>query len=234
MKELKPTIIKLFGVTMIGILFSCGGGGGGEEPPIEQKNPPAKAIGVLPANGEPCSDYEEVSGSDTKVLILFKWNAAQFAQSYEVVVSDGNNEIARKSVGTLETKIELDRGKTYSWQINSINGDGEATSNTNSFTTPGVPVGNYVPYAAEITIGFDTVNLEMTVSWVGNDADGDELTYDITVWENGSIILEETDYAQDSFDPITIKNGEIYTVEVISKDSFGNSSISTTSEEAPE
>ncbi|MEZ4810807.1 MAG: hypothetical protein R2819_10665 [Allomuricauda sp.] len=220
-------------MTMIAMLFSCGGGGGGEEPPKEQKNPPAKAVGVLPANGESCSDYEEIIGNENRVLIAFKWNAAQFAQSYEVVAFYGGSEIARKSVGGLETKIELDKRKTYTWQIVSINGDGEATSNTYSFTSPGVPVGNYAPYAAEITIEFNVATSEMSISWIGSDEDGDELTYDVTVWENGSILMEEIDYTVQSMGPITFINGENYTVEIVSKDSSGNSSISKASAVAP-
>ncbi|WP_420320268.1 hypothetical protein [Flagellimonas sp.] len=234
MKEWESLMFKLIiGIFTIS-LVSCGGGdGGGEEPPKEQKNPPAKAVGTLPTNGEPCSDYEEVSSDDSKVLVAFKWNAAQLAQNYVLRIVEGSTEVFRNSFSALETKVQLDRGKTYSWSLTSVNNDGETGGDTYSFTTPGIPQGNFAPYAADIAIEFNTQNSEVSISWVGSDEDGDQLTYDVTIWENDLLIVEEIDYDQITITPIAYKNGENYTVEVISKDTSGNFSISVATDRAP-
>ncbi|MGX1929918.1 hypothetical protein [Flagellimonas sp. 2504JD4-2] len=235
MRELKSTIFKFTLPVMFVMLLACGGGGGneGEEPPEEQKTPPAKAVGTLPANGEPCSDYEEVANDDTKVLVSFKWNAAQLAQNYILGITEGSTEVFSNSFNALEAKVELDRGKTYSWSLTSVNSDGETSGDTYSFATPGIPEGNYAPYAAEIAIEFDTQNSEIAISWIGRDEDGDALTYDVTVWENDVILVEETDYDQTSVNPVVYQNGVDYSVEVVSKDSSGNFSISRAQETAP-
>ncbi|MGW9687298.1 hypothetical protein [Flagellimonas sp. 2504JD1-5] len=234
MKEWKSIMFKsIIGIFTIA-LFSCGGGdGGGEEPPEEQKNPPAKAVGTLPVNGEPCSDYEEVSNDDSKVLVAFKWNAAQLAQNYVLRIVEGSTEVFRNSLSVLETKVELERGKTYSWSLTSANSDGETVGDTYSFTTPGIPQGNFAPYAAGISIEFNTQNTELSISWVGSDEDGDQLTYDVSVWENDIILVEENDYDQITIAPIIYQSGEDYSVEVVSKDTSGNFSISKVTDTAP-
>ncbi|WP_420604158.1 hypothetical protein [Flagellimonas sp.] len=216
-------------------LLSCGGGGGeGEEPPKEESKPPSKTIGTLPTNGEPCSDYEEVDNDDVKVLVEFRWNAAQLAQNYVLEIFEGTTEVFKSSFNNLEAKVQLDRGKTYSWSLTAVNNDGETAGDTYSFTTPGIPEANYAPYAAAITIEFNTQNMEMSVAWVGSDEDNDELTYDVTVSENESILVEETDYNMESINPVAFKNGENYSVEVISKDTSGNFSVSKMSAIAPD
>lgn len=233
MKEIKSIITLLLFIPVVSLLSCDDGGGGSEEPPVPT-NPPAKAVGVLPANGEPCSDYDEVTDDDSKVLVAFSWNAAQFAQSYILVISEGASEVFRNSFNSLDTAVQLDRGKTYTWLVISVNEDGQTNGDTFSFTTPGTPIGNFAPYAAQITIAFDTNTLEMSVSWVGSDADDDTLTYDVSVWENESILVEEKDYTLASINPITFIGGAHYSVEVISKDSSGNFSISTASNGAPD
>lgn len=234
MKIIKSTFARLVLIVAIILQSGCGGGDGTENPPIDETKTPGKAVGTLPANGEACADYEEVTNDDTKVLVLFSWNAAQFAQSYILVVSEGSNEVFRNSLNSLNTEVQLDRGKTYTWLLTSVNSDKETIGDTFSFTTPGIPVGNFAPYAAEIAIEFDINTLEMSVSWIGSDEEDDQLSYDITVWENESILMEEVDYIFESIDPITFTSGENYIVEIVSKDSSGNFSISVASEKAPE
>ena len=87
MKMTKSIIISAI-LVLTSLLFSCSGGSDSAKEPItEEVNPPTKAVGTLPVNGEPCSDYEAVSGDDAVVSISFNWNAAQYAQNYELVVN---------------------------------------------------------------------------------------------------------------------------------------------------
>jgi len=218
---------------------SCGDGGGGsddgpEPPPPQGGAPPAKAVGTLPANGEPCSDYEEVAGDDSRVSVLFNWNAAQFADSYVLTVLEGGAEVFNNTFSTLSANVELDRGKTYSWSVTSVNGEGQTGGDSYSFTTPGTPVGNFAPYTAEITVAFDQGALEMTVSWVGSDEDGDPLIYDIEVREEGEAIFGLADLTATAIAPIPYVPGSDYEIEVISRDGSGNFSISVREVAAPD
>ena len=235
MKTLKSNILQTFILVSL-LLFSCSDGGGGEQPPIppeEESNPPAKATGVLPANGEPCSDFEEVAGNDTEVLVAFQWNTAQLAETYLLIVLEGSTEVFRNSFTTTATQVQLERGKTYTWRVVTVNDDGETNGDTFSFTTPGIPVGNFAPYAAEISVEFDMALSEMTISWTGSDEDGDTLIYDVKVFEESELIEEFTELTSNALNPIAISATTDYEVEVISKDEFGNFSVSNLSVISP-
>ncbi len=228
------SIVQMIYFCMALILCSCGGGSGGEQPPPEPSNDlPLKVTGTLPVNGEPCSDYEEVPSDDSMVLIAFNWNEAQFADSYKLIVLDGSSEIFSENYSNAEAKVELQRGKTYTWSVTAINEFGQTPGDTYSFTAPGIRVGNYAPYAAEINVEFNTETMEMSISWVGSDQDNDTLTYDIKILENENIILEETGVDANMVDPIQFIDGVNYSVEITSKDTSGNFSISTRSFKTP-
>tara|TARA_B100000949_G_scaffold235613_1_gene260463 strand:+ start:8301 stop:9017 length:717 start_codon:yes stop_codon:yes gene_type:complete len=235
-KFFKIKVISLI-FSMLILLVSCSDGGGSDDgpepPPAQIETLPVKAIGTLPTNGETCSDYEEVVGDEFKVLVLFNWDAAQFAESYLLTILEGNSQVFNNSFTTLSTSVELDRGKTYTWSVTSINEDGQTNGDSYSFTTPGVPTGNFVPYTAEITVMFDEASSEMTVSWVGSDEDGDPLTYDVKVFEEGMSIFESLDLAVSEIGPLSFKFNTDYGVEVISRDDSGSFSISTLEVSSP-
>ena len=225
MKMTKSIIISAI-IVLSSLLFSCSGSSdSAKEPIIDEVNPPAKAIGILPVNGEPCSDYEAVSGNDAQVNISFSWLEAEYAQNYELVVYEGGNEVSRNVINALNAKVSLNRGTAFTWNVIAKNSDGQTNSDTMSFVTPGTPIGNFVPYAAEINLVFDT-STDLNVSWVGKDEDGDVLTYDVVVKEEGETLAEFNDLSVETLDPIATSPNMLYTVQVVSKDAFGNSSIS--------
>jgi hypothetical protein len=201
-----------------------------EKEPI---NTPGMAQGTLPENGEPCADVEGVSGEPLKVSVLFQWTSAEFADNYDLRVFESQNEVYNETLTSLETTVELDRGKSYSWSITAKNDDGETVGSTFSFTTPGEPIGNYVPYAAVITVEFNAMTSEMGVSWIGSDEDGDTLTYDVLIKEDEKLLVEFTNLSVDFLDLIPFIPTSSYSFEVISKDNFGNFSISKHNEIAP-
>lgn len=233
MKNIKSTFTQLLLVSAIILLFGCEKGSSTEKQLIDETSTPGKVVGILPANGEPCADYTEVTNEDSKVLVLFNWNAAQFAQSYILVVSESSNEVFKNSFTTLNAEVQLDKGKTYTWYMISINKDKETSGDTFSFTTPGIPVGNFAPYAAEITVEFDNDTFEMQVSWLGNDEDGDSLKYDVKVLESETVLIEYSDLELTSIDPIVFSPGTTYEIEVTSMDSNGNSSKSILNIDSP-
>lgn len=199
-----------------------------ETPPVL----PESAIGILPENGEPCSEYEIVSNDDTKVAVFFQWEAAQFAQNYELVIAEGQDVAAREVTAVTQVSVELDRGNTYNWYVTSKNSDGETIGSTYSFTTPSTPNGNFAPYPAEIIVDFEANN-EMTISWTGNDEDGDELLFDVTVINEEIVVFEDVDLGSGTLVSIPYSPGSVYKIDVTSRDSEGNFSISSKNIETP-
>ena len=216
------------------IFTSCDKGTSTETEKQVDKPLPTKVQGTLPANGEPCSDFIPVPNDDSKVSIQFKWNASQHTINYDLSVLEGSQEVAKTTVGALETSVTLERGKTYSWTVTSKNETGNTVSDTYSFTTPGQAIGNYAPYAAEIVLDFDTENQVLKVSWEAVDEDGDSLTFDVEILEDETLLRDESDLTANSIEGITYINGTSYSVKVISKDFLGNFSVSEKTSTSPE
>lgn len=231
MKIQKVTVI--LGHLILVFLFSCDGGSA-DVLPEQVDVVPEKVIGSLPVNGEPCSDYEEVFDNSSKVSILFKWSIAQTAKSYDIIVYEGASEVSRKSVTTSETKLELDRGKTFTWQVISKNGTAESVSNTYSFTSPGVPDGNFAPYAADIDIEFNNIVQEMSVSWICNDEDGDTLIYNVKIVQEQIGEVRYEGLTETTLGPIQYIPETPYSIEIQAIDPFGNFSLSKVEGETPE
>lgn len=235
---MKKYIVVIYGIVLVmsTLLLGCSDGGGDtpEVPPEQEQNLPAKTIGTVPPNGEPCTEYEALAGDDSRVLVVIRWNAAQFAENYVLTIFESGSQVFRETFTVLEANVSLDRGRTYTWTVTSVNGDGETAGDTYSFTTPGIPIGNFAPYTAVISVVFDAVNSEMTVSWTGSDEDGDALTYDVQIFEEGVLIFESTNLTETSLDPIGILSDTAYEIVVTSRDTSGNFSISRLSITAPE
>lgn len=189
---------------------------------------PDKVIGILPANAETCSDFNEVPGDDEKASILFSWSSASNALNYLLQVFDGGTEVNSIAVTTAETELILEKGKLYTWTITAKNNDGETVSSTFSFTTPGQPIGNYAPYAAQIVTDYNDSASELSVSWTGSDEDGDSLTYDIKVTDtDGNTLVDQTNLSVTTLDPISVSTGKTYTIQITTNDNFENFSIAT-------
>jgi hypothetical protein len=214
------------------ILYSCSSESSNDSNETDIENPatlPGKPVGILPINAETCSDFEEVPGETDKAIIYFSWSVADNASSYVMEVFESGSKVNTSTVGTTSTKLTLDKGKSYSWTVTAINQDGENTSNTFSFITPGQPISNFAPYAAEISVDFDSANHEMTITWVGSDEDNDPLTYDVIIMENGITLEQYEDLTESGIAPISVSINATYTIKVTSKDNFGNFSVSTQS-----
>lgn len=226
----------LLGIVLIFFIFeACDKGSSTPDTDKQTENPlPTKVQGTLPVNGEPCSDFTVVPNDNSKASILFKWNASQNAVNYDLIIMEGTQEVAKTTVGALETSITLDKGKTYSWTVTAKNEAGTITSDTYSFTAPGEAIGNYAPYAAEIIFDFDTTNQTLNINWTGEDEDGDALVYDILVKENETVVIDEIDLANTSIPSLPYLSGASYTVNITAKDTVGNFSISEKIEKSPE
>lgn len=216
---------KLVLILLIILIGACTKSG---TPPEDIKPElPGKPEGILPANAETCSDFEEVIGAADKAAILFSWSPSENTTNYLLRVFASETEVSSSTVSTTEAKLTLEKGKSYTWSITAKNGTGEAISNTLSFTTPGRVIGNFAPYAAEINTEYNSTSSELSISWSGSDEDGDILTYDASVKDGGgNDILNQTNLSESILNPISVTLGETYTIRITSRDGSSNFSIS--------
>lgn len=229
------TIYKVITVFILLVFMSSCDNGGSEEEEMQLEKPvPTKAVGTLPANGEPCSDFEIIPNDDTKVSISFKWTSAQNTTNYDLIVLEGTSEVSNTTVDALQTNVTLSRGKTYTWRVVSKNENNSSISDTYSFTTPGLTASNYAPYSAEITVIFDTTAKLFNMQWTAVDEDGDDLVFDIIISDEQNIIVEENNTSSLFINGTPFTGNTVYTFKVTAKDSNGNFSISETSIISPE
>ncbi|MGY5354181.1 hypothetical protein [Wenyingzhuangia sp. IMCC45467] len=211
------------------LIISCGGDGNElETDPKTELTFPEKAKLSLPLNGEICTGYTTVPNNDSKAEISFYWERAINTTSYELIISESENIVDTKQTTSTSSKVILDKGKTYSWVVISKNSDGESISTTYSFTTPGEPLGNYVPYAAVIDFTIDKTNNIASLSWLGNDEDSEntELYYDLIVAEDEIEIINIKNTSENKIDNFTAKLNSVYKIEIKTNDEIGSYSIS--------
>jgi hypothetical protein len=219
-------MLTLFVCTLIFACSSSGDSATDPQPEPKTELPPGKPSPTAPANSEACTDFEEVPEDQGQAKIFFSWSDTRDAESYILQIFASGTPVSSSEVTTAGADAILDKGKTYSWTVTAKNAVGETTSDTFSFTTPSESPGNYVPYAADIQLDYDPTTGELSISWTGNDEDGDSLTYDLVVREGENILLEEKAIHNTSIGAILVTQGVMYSVEVISTDAYGNYSVS--------
>lgn len=214
----------------LGLMVSCGGGGS-DSPDEPEVKLPAKPALALPVNGETCSDFTVVANNDAKAEIRFTWAATANASNYILKVTQAGTQVVNQTLTTTAYNVVLDKGKTYSWTVTAKNSDGENISATNSFTTPGNPVGNYVPYAAVINFNVNNGTSMATLSWVGKDEDStvSELKYDIEIKEDNIVIQSLTNKTQTSVADFVAKLNSTYRIKINTIDKNGSFSSSVLS-----
>ena len=194
---------------------------------------PLKASLLLPANGEPCAEFSVDPNDASKILVGFSWSKADFAERYVLTIVEGLAEVFTVTSSSLSENVTLDRGKTYSWSVTAVNADGETLGDNFSFTTPGTPVSNYAPYTADISVTFNQANAEMLISWVGSDEDGDDLVYNVKVYEENEVVFEVVEQQDSQLNPISYTANTSYLIEVTSTDINGNFSVAKLEVKAP-
>ncbi|MFI8377886.1 hypothetical protein [Leeuwenhoekiella sp. NPDC079379] len=234
MKNITSKFIIL--VIVMAFTISCGGDSDSPvDPPTEPdpvaENKPTKAALTLPENGQQCTAFAAVNSDDTKAEISFSWEKSTYATAYILKIAQSGTEVVSKQISGTSTTSILDKGKTYSWTVVATNADGESSSETHSFTTPGNPVGNYVPYAAVISFDIDTTTQMATLSWVGADEDSEasELKYSVVVKEDNTIILSKENQTETTVADFDVTLNAIYEIQVNTIDAYGSYSTSVLS-----
>nr|WP_288834435.1 hypothetical protein [uncultured Flavobacterium sp.] len=226
---MKIIIIKtIFFFLGLALIVSCGGDGGSDSVDMRKNILPETPKLTLPFNRETCSDYTVVVSDATKAEISFSWATTANTTSYVLVVNQAGTTVVKQEMTTTSYKVVLDKGKTYSWTVTAKNRNGETISATYSFTTPGVPVGNYVPYAAIINFSVITGSSIASLSWVGKDEDSStsELKYDVEISKDNDIIQSLTNQTVTSIPDFAAVLNSTYQIKINTIDKQGSYSTS--------
>lgn len=177
--KLSHSLIVLF--TMF-LLQACGGG---DPAPVTvpEIKVPGKSILLSPANARTCE--EGTKSTTTQSTVAFSWNSAIETESYDLRITNLNNQtvVIQSGITTTSTTATLTRGIPYSWTITSKNkGVTTTVSDTWKFYLAGVGVNNYAPFpAAAINplpgASVTPINGKITLSWDTSDVDGGTLTH---------------------------------------------------------
>ncbi len=188
----------------------------------------AAATLILPAQNEPCTTGQVISG--TQSIVTFTWNTAANAIGYDVHVNNllTGSSTVQSVTGTTVSETLL-RNTPYSWSVVSKSAaSGMATSEVWKFYNAGPATTTYAPFPADLvtpTLGQNfyyttTVNLAWTGSSVDNDITGYDIYFGTTI---SPPLFKSTTFINLNV-PVSPKT--TYYWKVITKDANGNTSDS--------
>ncbi|WP_340201371.1 hypothetical protein [Ascidiimonas sp. W6] len=214
-------------------LFACGGGGDGDDGGGGGNvTPPSAATLIFPENNTECNEGTILSASQSRVT--FRWNAAQNADSYGVILRNLETNQLTNSSATTNTNIDItiSRGTPYSWQVESrANGTSQtARSETFRFYNAGEPIENFAPFPAAAVapnIGetVDGSSGSITLRWSGSDIDNDISQYDIFFGTANPPTNLQATQAGTTLN-VNVTASTVYFWQVVTRDAEGNTSTS--------
>lgn len=193
-----------------------------------------KSVLLFPQQNEACTSGTVIS--ITQSSIIFKWQKAANADSYELFVKNLlTNQIASKITSGLEQEMILDRNTPYSWCV--VSKSQTITDLTQSdvwkFYNAGTGTVSYAPFPAEIISPLmastkEAINNKISLEWKGEDVDNDILGYDVYFSSNSTLSLFRSNLKETTLKDLEVKSKNTYYWKIITKDSSGNSSDSGT------
>ena len=149
-------------------------------------DPPSSFNLLLPENQQICEPGGIINGPNAS--IVFTWERAQGAISYDLGITDTSGSIIEiNDITEPFYKIDLKRGESYSWGVLANNALYQVASSASfHFYLRGEPVSNLVPTPPSAiypksgqSIAGDLTSIQL--EWEGYDPDGDELSYHLIV-----------------------------------------------------
>ncbi len=216
------------------LLVSCQKESADNKPAPAVAPAPEAAVLSLPKDKELCLGGTKLNGSYSEVS--FEWQASKNTNSYDVTITNLNTNQSQTKFTTInKLDLALEAGIPYSWYVTSKSNVSNSTTNsvTWKFYLSGNGGANLAPYPADglVPKSGTTVNLvdgKATFSWVGQDPDSNNLTYEIYLdTDQAKVLKEEIAPIKSSSNTtsITLKSGQIYYWKV--KTSDGNLSSFT-------
>ena len=219
---------RLIYFALILILQACSSS---KQDSIVPDTTPSKAELTTPAQNSICVTGTVIS--DTQSSVTFSWNAAEHANSYDLVVK---NLLTATTVtlNTTQTQVttNLSRATPYSWYIVSKSAtiNKTAQSDTWKFYNSGSGAVTYAPFPAEITaptyaqvVPAGTVNL----TWKGSSVEtGTIVDYDVYFGTSTAPALLKSKVSDSFINDVSVTSGNQYYWKVITRDNNGNTSDS--------
>ena len=221
-------LLKIYSIIIfVGMLSACGGGKDDVEPEI---NDPEMASLVFPEADSECT--EGTSATATESTITFKWNAAKFADQYQLALKNLKSGASRSYSSTATTlAIKLDRGTPYAWSVISKSNTSKVTATSDTWKFYNASSGNssYTPFPAEAISPVNNCTVTsntITLNWQGSDVDDDISHYTVYFGETNPPELHQDNVTGSSVEDIPITKNKTYYWRIDTKDDQENSSSS--------
>ena len=138
---------------------------------------PEPGLLIGPVNNDNCNTA--IVLNDQKSQVNFSWQEAAHTDEYELVVRDIlTNVDQKKQTIRFFSTVVLDRGKQYSWWVNSLSEQTENISKSQvwTFYLEGLPTSSHFPFPAKLLSPENNaqVSLEngvLTLRWEAVDLD---------------------------------------------------------------
>jgi len=185
-----------------------------------------------PLNNNNCNTAIVVN--DQQSQVNFSWQEAQHTDEYELVVRDLlTNTDAKKNSIRLFTSMVLERGKQYSWWVNSLSDQKETVGKSEiwTFYLEGLQNSSHFPFPAKLISPENNAQVSLengafTLLWEGVDLDDDIISYDIYIGTDpDELQLRGENHAANSISA-NLMADQIYYWKVTTRDDEGNVSNS--------
>lgn len=228
MKKISLYIACLF------LLYSCSKDNS-TDAPKEEKEPEVEIENTAPSAPElsyPTNNLVCISN-----VINFQWNAATDAENNSIsylleIATDTNftQDLKSSNISVITKEITLIKGQSYYWRVKATDSENASSeySDVYNFYTEGDGSVNYLPFAPELIApelnSAQTTNT-IDLKWNAEDADGDDLTYDVYFGEtNPPTEVVAADITTNTIN-VDIPNTNNYYWKIVVNDGKGGTTI---------
>jgi hypothetical protein len=193
---------------------------------------PEPAILLGPQNNNNCNTAIVVN--DQQSQVNFSWQEAQHTDEYELVVRDllTNTDTKKNSI-RLFTSMVLERGKQYSWWVNSLSDQKETVGKSEiwTFYLEGLQNSSHFPFPAKLISPENNAQVSLengafTLRWEGVDLDDDIISYDIYIGTDPDELQLRVENHTINSISANLMADQIYYWKVTTRDDEGNVSNS--------
>ena len=211
-------------------LASCSKNSSGPEPEKPFEDPTAAKL-IFPENLKECIEGEVVDKFLSNVV--FRWNASENSDSYEVNVQalDTKN-VLKINTKTNEAEITIKRGTYYKWFVISKSSESgtNATSETWHFYNAGEGSISHAPFPADAVSPvsgseISPISGKIDLEWNTSDIDDDIVGYNV-FFGTDSTLVESLATTEEKKLSVDVTSGTTYFWSVETKDSSNNVSRS--------
>ncbi len=232
MKKLITYILGCILIYSINQSCSSGSNGGDDmpDPGQEQTTPPSSANLVFPEQNSECTTGSNLTSTES--TIVFNWNDADNATSYQLFVKNLNTQSTQNYItNSSEQSVTILRSTPYSWYVVSKNSGTEtAQSATWKFYNAGEATSSYAPFPAELVAptlaqSLASSTTSVNLQWNGSDVDDDIKEYDV-FFGTESPPTNKTTTTDNTNTNVTVTSGNTYYWTVVTIDDNNNNSES--------